>query len=204
MENLTWEIGEFIVNMEGRRDDNENLEVYYLDADDGGGEYEVAGINEKYHPEEAKILKELIENKQYKTAENRAIQYIIDYTAVYQPWHTDIRVSVFLRDCRFNRGPTGAAKMLQYALKVAGSYKGEIDGKVGNNTINAAKIHAAEDLIPRLLLSRQWYEREIVKRDETSKYWSGLVNRWINTLQVALSIGNPYSNILNSIPIVIF
>jgi hypothetical protein len=39
------------VNWEGRRDKKGNLSVYALPAGDMGGDYEVAGINDRYHPE---------------------------------------------------------------------------------------------------------------------------------------------------------
>jgi hypothetical protein len=192
---ITYEIGKFILQMEGRRDADGNLSVYILPKGDGGGTYEIAGINDKYHPEMALKLKKLIEAKKYLEAEEESIKYIIKYTDFYSPWHPDERVAVFLRDCKFNRGPTGAAKIFQHSLKVAQTYKGLIDGKVGSNTIGAANKHAAEDLLPRLLLSRQWYERVIIGRNETNTFWSGLTNRWINAFQVALSIGNPYNNL---------
>lgn len=191
MDNIR-QIGEFIVRMEGRRDSNGNLKVYKLPKSDGGGSYEVAGINDRYHPKEAKILKGLIESKKYKEAEERAIDYILEYTNYYKEIHPDIRVMSFLRDCRFNRGPTGANMILQHSLKVAGTYKLNIDGDIGDRTIEASHKHSAEDLVPRLLLSRQWYERVIVGRDESSEYWSGLTNRWVNAFQVSMSIGNPY------------
>ncbi len=188
----TREIGEFILRVEGRFDPKGNLLIYKLPKGDGGGKFEIAGINDKYHPTQAKLLKSLIESGKHKEAKESAINYIIEYTNFYKPWHSDIRVQSFLRDCRFNRGPGGAAKILQHSLKVAETYTGEIDGDVGINTITASNKHTAEDLLPRLLLSRQWYERVIVGRNENSEFWSGLTNRWINAFQVSLSIGNPY------------
>lgn len=195
MDKLTRDIGEFILKMEGRRDKYGNLIVYKLSKTDGGGTYEVAGINDRYHPKEAKLLKQLIEEKKYKEAEEEAIEYIIKYTNFYKDIHPDIRVMSFLRDCRFNRGPKGSIMMLQHSLKVAQTYKLEIDGDLGENTIKASHKHSAEDLLPRLLLSRQWYERIIVGRNESSEYWSGLTNRWINAFQISMSIGNPYENL---------
>lgn len=192
---ITREIGKFIVKMEGRRDSNGNLTIYKLPSGDGGGDFEIAGINDKYHFGEAMKLKKMIEEGKFEEAENEAIDYIIKYTNFHQDWHIDERVQVFLRDCRFNRGPTGAAKIFQHALKVANTYKGDIDGIVGPKTIEAASLHTAEDLLPRLLLSRQWYERVRIRRDENNTFWGGLTNRWVNAFQVALSIGNPYADL---------
>jgi hypothetical protein len=48
------------LDSEARRDKQGNLRVYNLPAADGGGSYEVAGINDRYHPEAASKLKQLI------------------------------------------------------------------------------------------------------------------------------------------------
>ena len=45
-----------IVDFEARRDARGRLAVYRLPAGDGGGSYEVAGINDRYHPTEAAHL----------------------------------------------------------------------------------------------------------------------------------------------------
>ncbi len=186
-----WAIGQFIVDHEARRDSRGRIAVYRLPAGDGGGRYEVAGINDRYHPDMAARLKHLIEVGRQAEAEGEAVRYLLNYTDRVVGWHPDMRVRTFLRDCAFNRGPGGAAKILQHALKVAGTYSARIDGGVGPLTKAAARKHKAEDLLPRLLLSRQWYERVKVGRNERSKFWSGLVNRWIDALQVALDIGDP-------------
>jgi lysozyme family protein len=72
----------------------------------------------------------------------------------------------------FNRGPGGAAWILQQAVGV------ETDGDVGPITLAAAQAAEADPrrLIDRLRASREAYER--LRRDETSRFWPGLVNRW--------------------------
>jgi|TARA_R110000787_G_scaffold336_8_gene1277 hypothetical protein len=190
------EMAQFIMEMEGRRDENGCLEVYYLPEGDGGGDYEVAGINNKYHPKQALHLKTLVENGNCVASELYAINYIKDYTSVDPEWHYDDRVNAYLMDCRFNRGPTGAAYIFQHSLEVAGTYTGGLDGVVGSGTRAAAAKHTAEDLLLRLHLSRQWYERERVGRDESSDFWSGLTNRWVNAMQICLSVGDPYEDLV--------
>jgi hypothetical protein len=49
-----------IVDFEARRDRNGHLKVYKLPAGDGGGTYEVAGINECYNKNTADVLVSLI------------------------------------------------------------------------------------------------------------------------------------------------
>ena len=49
-----------IIDFEARRDAKGRLQVYKLPAGDGGGTYEVAGINDRYHPVEAAHLAQLV------------------------------------------------------------------------------------------------------------------------------------------------
>ena len=45
-----------IVDYEARRDAEGHLKVYHLPSGDGGGEREVAGINDRYHPEALDLI----------------------------------------------------------------------------------------------------------------------------------------------------
>jgi len=188
-------IAEFIVTKEGRFDADGRLVVYKLPRGDGGGSYEVAGINDKFHPGMARHLRGLIEGGNHEEAMTQATCYIAEYVGSAASYHESYAVDVFLMDCSFNRGPTGAVKILQQALKTAGLYGGKIDGKAGPLVQDALLRISGEDLIFRLLLSRQWYERCIVGRSESNPLWNGLVNRWINVAQFAVRLGNPYKNL---------
>jgi lysozyme family protein len=81
-------------------------------------------------------------------------------------------VQFALRDMAFNRGPTGAVKILQDALGLPA------DGIAGPKTKEA--LHEAEhdpvQLLANLRASRERYERRT--RDESSPFWKGLSNRW--------------------------
>ena len=114
-----------IVNFEARRDAQGHLRIYSLPAGDGGGRYEVAGINERYHPQEAAKLRDLINAGDYEEAEDYATEVIAQYTDIVSKWTTVPGIEAYLRDCVFNRGPGGAAKILQMALGV------KVDGGVG-------------------------------------------------------------------------
>ncbi len=160
---------------------NGKLQVYNLLPADGGGEYEVAGINNKYHPEEAKLLKNLIEAGNHQKAQQLAIGFIATYTDGVSVWTTKNAVESYLRDCAFNRGPKGAALILQKALGV------EQDGVIGQITIKALRETEKKDTKSLLLVlrtARELYERE-KGRDETSIFWKGLVNRWNKALDFA-------------------
>lgn len=169
-------VAEQILKWEGRFVGGK-LQVYQLPTGDGGGAYEVAGINVRYHPEKALELKTLIEKGKHSEAEKRAVLYIAEQTDGVTKWTSIPSVECFLRDCAFNRGLTGAAKIYQMALKVP------VDGLIGSETLLAAAACtpvAAGTLITDLRNAREAYERKFAGRSETSKFWKGLVNRWNN------------------------
>lgn len=171
-----------IVDFEARRDQQGRLAVYPLPAGDGGGAYEVAGVNDRYHPQQAAKLKGLIEQGRYAEAEQAARDYVLGYTDLVSTWaEQGAGVEFYLRDCAFNRGPTGAARILQRAVGV------DEDGIVGTNTRKAIAANTADTLLTRLRAAREAYERDPIGRDETSRFWRGLVNRWNNALEVARS-----------------
>ncbi|MEM9763962.1 MAG: hypothetical protein AAF968_15890 [Pseudomonadota bacterium] len=174
-------MAEAILTFEARRDRNGHLEVYRLPPGDGGGRYEVAGINERYHKDEADHLVSLIEAGRHDEAEAFATEFIANYTDAVDRWCATSAVESYLRDCFFNRGPGGAAWIVQKAVNVV------TDRAVGPITRGA--IRAAENdpeaLLSRLRKTREIYERQIVGRNESSRFWRGLVNRWDNALDVA-------------------
>jgi len=161
-----------IVDYEARRDSAGHLKVYHLPSGDGGGEREVAGINDRYHPEALDLIEKLIAEGKYAEAEDAAADHIRYYTDPVAMLATVPAVQFALRDAAFNRGPTGAIKILQDALGLPA------DGVAGPKTKEA--LHEAEknprELLARLRTARERYERRT--RDETSKFWAGLSNRW--------------------------
>jgi lysozyme family protein len=169
-----------IVDFEARRDEQGRLAVYEIPSGDGGGAYEVAGINQRYHPREAARLKGLIEQGRHAEAEQAARDYVLAYTDVVAGWaQLGAGVEFYLRDCAFNRGPTGSAAILQRAVGA------DEDGIVGKKTRTATAANTAEALLTKLRAARESYERNPVGRDESSKYWRGLVNRWNRALETA-------------------
>src|SRR5260370_1887256 len=113
------EMGMAIVELEGRYR-NGKLQVYTLPVGDGGGAYEVAGINDRYHPVMAPKLKKLIESDAHAQAEKEAASYIEEYTRPVLKFFPDAAtaednpaIEFVLRDTAFNRGAKGAATVLQ-------------------------------------------------------------------------------------------
>jgi hypothetical protein len=168
-----------IINFEARRDHQGRLAVYKLPPNDGGGRYEVAGINEHYNKETCDVLVELIEQGKYAEAEALAEDFIAQDTDRVGSWSGVPALEFYFRDCNFNRGFRGAARILQGALGVGD------DGVVGSITRDA--LSAAEqdalDLLARLRAAREKYERDVVGVREN--LWQGMVNRWNKALDVA-------------------
>ena len=180
-------MGREIVRFEGRYKDKK-LQIYYLPVGDGGGAFEIAGINDRYHPEKASELRDLIEQGQHTEAEDAAAAYIEQYTRPVLKFfpspeaaEANPAIEFVLRDCCFNRGLKGAATILQIALNV------DIDGIVGENTREEfgqqLSDPGAHSVLEEITEARETYERNSYpwktgKRDEKSKFWKGLNNRW--------------------------
>jgi len=172
-------MGRQIVKFEARRDSAGRIAVYKLPAADGGGTYEVAGINDRYHPVKVRELRDLISAGNHTEAETEAAAYIATYTDRVDPWVTNPGVEFYLRDSAFNRGAGGAAKILQLALEVTA------DGKIGPLTKEAAAKAGADPrgFLKKLRAAREEYEvRYIGKR---AIFWAGLNNRWNHALAAA-------------------
>ena len=176
-------IGKFIVDCEARRDGQGRLQVYDLPSADGGGTMEVAGINDRYHPDQAKELAALIAAGDHLAAELLAREYILDYTDVVLGWHPHIAVESYLRDTAFNRGPGGAAKIYQRAVGA------KIDGKVGPVTKATGGVLIASELLLCLRRAREAYEQQIAPPlGARKKFWKGLQSRWDKALKFSQSL----------------
>ena len=180
--------GKWIVDAEARRDRQGRIRVYQLPAGDGGGTFEVAGINDRYDLRMAEHLRNLIELKQYAQVEIDAADYILGNTDGVQAWSSLPAVEVYLRDCCFNRGLGGAAKILQIALGHAHADI-VVDGHVGAITLGYAhQVTDAKEFLGFLRSAREIYERRIAPPvGKRAQFWKGLVNRWDNSLKFALT-----------------
>src|SRR5262249_6938436 len=132
-----------IMKFEARRDQNGHLSIYELPEQDGGGTYEVAGINDRYNKDTVDVLVALIRQGRFTDAENLAVDFIAQDTDGASSWSRVPAVEFYLRDSLFNRGAGGAARILQMAVGV------DDDGVVGKDTRGATQ--SAEADVPGLL-----------------------------------------------------
>lgn len=168
-----------IVDFEARRDKKGHLVVYELPANDGGGRYEVAGINERYDHDACLELVAMIHAGRYDDAEMFAEKYVAENTDVAAKWATVPAVESYLRDIVFNRGARGALKTLQRAVHVA------VDGVWGPHTELSTRTAERDPtaLLDALRHAREWYEVNVV--GYRPNFWRGLVNRWDGALASA-------------------
>jgi|GEM_PF-344475 len=175
------EMANFILNAEARRDQHNRLSIYRTSDDDGNDTFEVAGIHNNYHPLEARELSDLINAGYYDEAEQKALHYIALWTDHVTRWTSCASFESFLRDCSFQRGPYGAARMLQFALNEADT------GDVTQSQIDQVKCQEnnQQKFLIDLRMARERYEREICQRNETNPLWLSLLHRWSNALDFA-------------------
>ena len=129
------------VEWEARKDKQGNLAVYKLPTGDMGGNFEVAGINDRYHPEAFKAISSLPAQERAKAA----AEYIQGYTAPLVE-RLPQALQPFTQDLAFNRGLGGATKYIQQGLNALGQ-KVSVDGGLGPKTL--AAINQVE---PRALM----------------------------------------------------
>jgi len=158
------------VDMEARKDKSGNVMVYNLPSGDMGGSYEVAGINDKYHPAAAEMLKNLPPGER----RDAAARYVVEYTKPFtsklpEPYRP------FFQDLAFNRGVGGATKFLQRAIGV------KDDGALGPQTLKALEGLNPSEVMKNVSVEQMTYERRLAEQNpERKKFLNGLQNRVSN------------------------
>ena len=165
------------VDFESRKDKQGNLEVYKLPAGDMGGNFEVAGINDRYHPEAFKRIASLPPQERA----GAAAQYIKEYTA---PLVSKLPSAIqpFAQDLAFNRGMGGATKYIQQGLNSLG-VNVSVDGKLGPKTLDAINRVQPQALMRAASDAQLQDEYRMANRNPARKpLLRGLENRIRNRL----------------------
>jgi len=167
------------VDFEGRRDKSGNLAVYKLPSGDMGGKYEVAGINDKYHPDAFKAISSLPPEQRDKAA----AEYVVKYTSPFTQKLPDA-IRPFAQDLAFNRGVGGATKYMQQALNNLG-VPVKVDGAIGPKTLNAINMVDPKSLMLETSKA-QWNDeiRMATQNPSRQKFLNGLQNRINNRFAV--------------------
>jgi len=160
------------VNLEARRDKLGNVAVYKLPSGDMGGTYEVAGINDRYHPGEARRLANLPPEQR----EIEAARYIRKYTAPIVDKMPD-EMKAFVQDMAFNRGAGGATKYIQQGLNDLG-IKVAVDGRLGPQTLKAIQSVQPRSLMQAASNAQLQDEYAMAQSNPARrKFLQGLENR---------------------------
>ena len=165
------------IEWEGRKDKQGNLAVYKLPSGDMGGNYEVAGINDKYHPEAFKAISSLPPQERAKAA----AEYIQGYTAPLVE-RLPQALQPFTQDMAFHRGMGGTTKYLQRGLNTLGMSV-KVDGGMGPKTleaINQVNPRALMQAASKAQLDDEYRMAE--KNPDRKKFIPGLESRINNRL----------------------
>jgi hypothetical protein len=167
------------VDWEGRKDNQGNLAVYKLPSGDQGGSYEVAGINDRYHPEAFKRISALPPQERAKAA----AEYIQGYTAPLVE-KLPQAIQPFTQDLAFNRGLGGATKYIQQGLNALGQNVA-VDGGMGPKTLQAINQVEPRSLMREASKAQLDDEyRRASENPERKKFIGGLENRIRNRLAI--------------------
>lgn len=165
------------IDFEARKDRQGNVQVYKLPAGDMGGNFEVAGINDKYHPDAFKRISSLPAQERAQAA----AQYVKEYTS---PFVSKLPQAVqpFAQDLAFNRGMGGATKYIQQGLNTLGQ-KVAIDGGLGPKTLQAINQVDPKALMRAASQAQLEDEYRMAQRNPArKKFIGGLESRIRNRL----------------------
>ncbi len=165
------------IDFEARKDKKGNVQVYKLPAGDMGGTFEVAGINDRYHPEAFKAISSLPAQERAQAAAS----YVRQYTA---PLVSKLPEAIqpFTQDLAFNRGLGGATKYIQQGLNTLG-LRVAVDGGLGPKTLAAINQVEPRALMRAASQAQLEDEYRMAKaRPARKKFIGGLENRIRNRL----------------------
>jgi hypothetical protein len=167
------------IDFEARKDKQGNVQVYKLPAGDMGGNFEVAGINDKYHPDAFKRISSLPAQERAKAA----AQYVKEYTSPFVSKLPEA-VQPFAQDLAFNRGLGGATKYIQQGLNTLGQ-KVAVDGGLGPKTLQAINQVEPKALMRAASQAQLEDEYRMAQRNPArKKFIGGLESRIRNRLAI--------------------
>ena len=165
------------IDFEARKDKQGNVQVYKLPAGDMGGNFEVAGINDKYHPDAFKRISSLPAQERAQAA----AQYVKEYTSPFVSKLPEA-VQPFAQDLAFNRGMGGATKYIQQGLNTLGQ-KVAVDGGLGPKTLQAINQVEPKALMRAASQAQLEDEYRMAQRNPArKKFIGGLESRIRNRL----------------------
>ena len=182
------DIYNIMLAQEIRRDSSGRPIVYALPKEDGGGSFEVAGLNEKYNNQEARALRTMIQaGAPTATIENfiRSVyKQKTQYGADFLPPGHSKGIELFVRDCALNHSPQGVRTILAAAV---GTYQADPNlPAVISSYINR---YGEAALLRNLSGARASYYSDLIQKDSSkSIFRKGWFNRNTNITNAAYSL----------------
>ena len=146
------------------------LKVYKPPSGDGGGSFEVAGITQRYQPNEAKRLKRLISQGNNSQAIEEAKAFYRKRGAPFTKYANQKGLQLQLSDTVHHRGEGGLRKILQRATGM----------KTKSYASLIKSLDSRGDALNRFNKARSDYEWQEIDRGRASrvKFKDGLRNRF--------------------------
>lgn len=182
------DIYNIMLSQEIRRDSSGRPMVYQLPAADGGGTYEVAGLNDKYNPAEAQALKAMIQSG----APTPAIESFIraaykqktQFGANYLPPSHSQGLELFLRDCSLNHSERGVRTILARAVGTRRD-----DPALPAAIQKYISTHGERALLNKLSIARGAYYQSLIQANPARAIFAdGWNNRNKNITNAAYSL----------------
>lgn len=137
------------------------------DPDDPGGTTKF-GIDQRSHPE--------VDIERLTVDRARQI-YALSYWGAVHAEALPLGLGEAAFDAGVNCGVGRAAVWLQEVLAAAGCYHGAIDGRIGPQTLAAARKSNRATVTAYLFKRRSYYDRLVVARPSMKKYHKGWLRR---------------------------
>ncbi len=172
---------DIMLSNEARTDANGRPQIYKLPAGDGGGNFEVAGLNEKSNPVELEHVKLMLEANR-PTAEIR--DYIksvykqkTNYAAQLIPDSCSQGIELTIRDCALNHSPGGVSTIIKSAIGIPNTP--EISTlKLKDEVAKFVRTHGEKAFLYNLSIARaNYYRKLVVDKPERAKFLKGWLNR---------------------------
>lgn len=177
-----------MLSQEVRRDSKGRPIVYSLPKEDGGGSFEVAGLNEKYNKEEATVLRQMIQTGVPTPIIEGYIRSVYkqktQYGANLIPPSSSQGLELFVRDCALNHSPKGVNTILAAAV---GTYAADPALPAAVQTYISRYGEAA--LLRNLSKARASYYENLISADSKKEIFrKGWANRNRNITNAAYSL----------------
>lgn len=177
-----------IMQQEIRRDKSGRPAIYNLPQADGGGDYEIAGLNQKSNPKELAHLRAMIENGAPTEKIEEYIRSVYktktQYGADMLTYRHSQGIELFMRDCAMNHSPQGVRTIVANAVGVRKDHP-NLPQAIASFVHN----HGEAALLQNLAIARaNYYSFLVTTKPDRKIFFQGWMNRNRNVSQASRSL----------------